>query len=278
MGRPAKSQPKAQNASSNLEVNKGSHRQQKASKRCTKINPPARMTTYTRPPQTWPAGLPYLSTVHLHASLTAPQRDLVRPADVLEPSFYTVSSQCKFSPVSNPLIAIELIKFASHPAYPQSGLFAARQLASGTHILDYTGLLHSCPLPTCENSDYDLAFLDRDASVAIDGASMGNEARFINDYHGIRDNPNAVFEEYYAKVKGLKGREIWEARMGVWVSPLCNSIAKGEEICLSYGKGYWRARMGAMEQQNETVEDAVTETEDDLQHKMKTTTMRDEKK
>jgi hypothetical protein len=87
---------------------------------------------------------------------------------------------------------------------------------------------------------------------------MGNEARFINDYHGICDGPNAVFEEYYVKVK-VKGKDVWEARMGVWVHPAAagggggggGGIAKDEEICLSYGKGYWRARVGLMEQQEQ---------------------------
>jgi SET domain-containing protein len=125
-------------------------------------------------------------------------------------------------------------------------------------------------LSTCSSSDYDLAFLDRDASLAIDGASMGNEARFINDYHGIRDGPNAVFEEYYVKVKGAKGKEMWEARMGVWVNPLSSGIAKGEEICLSYGKGYWRARLAAMEHQKEDdcCAGAAIECEDDVSEKV----------
>jgi len=73
---------------------------------------------------------------------------------------------------------------------------------------------------------------------------MGNEARFINDYHGVNEaGPNAVFEEYFVKVKGKGGKEVWQARMGVWVKPgLEAGIAKGEEILLSYGRGYWKAR------------------------------------
>ncbi|EXJ59148.1 hypothetical protein A1O7_06579 [Cladophialophora yegresii CBS 114405] len=215
------------------------------------------MTTYTRPPQNWPTNLPYLSTVHLDSSLAPSQRELVQSTRSPDPDAYMVSAQ----------------------SYPQSGLFAARQLAPGTHIIDYTGLLHSCPLSTCSISDYDLAFLDRDASIAIDGAGMGNEARFINDYHGVRDGPNAVFEEYYVKVKGPKGKEMWEARMGVWVNPLSTGVAKGEEICLSYGKGYWRARLGAMEQRKEddSRAGAAAKNETDLSEKVMSMTVKDGK-
>ena len=74
---------------------------------------------------------------------------------------------------------------------------------------------------------------------------MGNESRFINDYHGVAEGPNAVFEEYFVRVRGMRGGMGWEGRMGVWV---CGTgIQKGEEVLVSYGRGYWRAR-GMMEQ------------------------------
>lgn len=251
MGHSANSTSTAQKARNVRADKSSSNKRQKSLKASTKVKPPSKMTTYTRPPQSWPANMPYLSTMHLDSSLNTDQQALFHPVNLLGTEAYIVSSQCVFSPNTNHLVTIEAIKTPLHPAFPQSGLFAARQLAPGTHILDYTGLLHSCPLVTCSTSDYDLAFLDRDSSLAIDGANMGNESRFINDYHGIRDGPNAVFEEYYVKVKGAKGKDEWEARMGVWVNPNSGSIVKGEEICLSYGKGYWRARLGAMEQHEE---------------------------
>ncbi|KAJ9607518.1 hypothetical protein H2200_007596 [Cladophialophora chaetospira] len=266
MGRPPKSSSKAQSLrNDHYDGHKSTGgKKPKSRKVSLKINPPAKMTTFTRPPPTWPADLPYLSTVHLDKSLTSGQHALLHPEDLPGSDAYIVSSPCVFSPTLNPLVVIEAIKNPSHPAYPQSGLFAARQLAPGTHILDYTGLVHSCPLPTCSTSDYDLAFLDRDASLAVDGAGMGNEARFINDYHGIAEAPNTVFEEYYVKVKGAKGKEVWEARMGVWVNPLSNGIAKGEEICLSYGKGYWRARIGAMEQYEDDASESAEWKEEEV--------------
>jgi len=258
MGQSTKPQKSTKN---NRNINSSKKHQQIPRKKNSKgpptIHLPTRITTYTTPPRNWPSSLPYLSTSHLDPSLTASQHALIHPTTLpTEPSPYAIPTVVTYTPSTNPLVIITPIADASHPAYTQHGLFTTRALAAGTHILDYTGLLHSCPLPSCSTSDYDLAFLSRDASLAIDGQSMGSEARFINDYHGVREEgPNAVFEEYFVKVKGKGGKEIWEARMGVWVKPgLEAGIGKGEEILLSYGRGYWRARgLGDGESQDETV-------------------------
>jgi hypothetical protein len=242
---------KSNNTTTKPDKNKSTTRRNAKNKPST-ITPPSHMTTYTTPPRNWPSNYPYLSTSHQDSLLTPAQLSLLHPT-TLPADAYKVPSLCTYSPTSNPLITITAISTPSHPAFGQHGLFAPRPLAPGTHILDYTGLLHSCPLPSCSTSDYDLAFLDRDASLAIDGQSMGSEARFINDYHGVSEKgPNAVFEEYFVRVKGKGGKEMWEARMGVWVSPKCEGIAKGEEVLLSYGRGYWRARgLGDLRMQEE---------------------------
>jgi hypothetical protein len=69
-------------------------------------------------------------------------------------------------------------------------------------------------------------------SIGVDASEMGNEARFVNDYRGIRDKPNASFEDD----RSADG----ELRMSVW--SLNSPISKGEEILVSYGKSWWRAR------------------------------------
>jgi hypothetical protein len=255
MGRSAKSQAQTQTAKSDARI-KIPSRTPKHSKQPSGLLLPKSMTTYTSPPKNWPRSMPYLSTVHLDSSLTESQIAAFRlstpPSCTSDQEIFSIPTLCQYSPTSNPLVVVTLITNPSHPAHGQSGLFAARPLPQGTHILDYTGSLHSCPLPSpsqtvvssCSTSDYDLAFLSRDLSLAIDSAKMGNEARFINDYHGIAKRPNAVFEEYFAKVR-VKGRECWEGRMGIWVDPRSESgIGKGEEVCVSYGRGYWRARGG----------------------------------
>ena len=92
-------------------------------------------------------------------------------------------------------------------------------------------------------SNYDLS-LDRELCIGIDADKKGNEARFINDYRGIAERPNAEFKEIWDERRKERG-------MGVWVLPEGKSgkgkgkgVRKGEEILVSYGKGFWGARRG----------------------------------
>jgi hypothetical protein len=95
------------------------------------------------------------------------------------------------------------------------------------------------------DSDYDLS-LDRDHDLAIDAARAGNEARFVNDYRGVKARPNAEFRECWDARRGERG-------MGVWVLPRGKSgkgigVKKGDEILISYGRGFWGARKGDEEE------------------------------
>ena len=84
---------------------------------------------------------------------------------------------------------------------------------------------------------------------------MGNEARFINDYRGIADQPNAEFRDVI--VKGQGGKK--ERGVGVFVKAAKKNkkgklrkedevgIKKGEEILVSYGRGFWSARRAEAE-------------------------------
>lgn len=102
-----------------------------------------------------------------------------------------------------------------------------------------------------DKSDYDLS-LDRDLGLAIDAAKMGNESRFINDYRGIADRPNAEFRDVIVKrTGGAKERGV-----GVIVKAAKKDkkgkvgkgkgdgagIGKGEEVLVSYGRGFWSVR------------------------------------
>ena len=71
-----------------------------------------------------------------------------------------------------------------------------------------------------------------DQNIQIDAARMGNEARFINDYRGIANKPNALFKESKASYG--------EIRMSIWSGS--EKIPKGKEILVSYGKSWWRSR------------------------------------
>ncbi|KAH6713929.1 SET domain-containing protein [Leptodontidium sp. MPI-SDFR-AT-0119] len=204
-------------------------------------------------PKNWPSTTPYLTNPVYSPTLTAPHITALRtrPKDSKDIPPNTPKGPC-------PLVKITPITTPPHPAYGQSGLFAAKDLKLGTFILQYIGEIHATPLTNLENTDlpsqtepgntpdphassnYDLS-LDREMGIGIDADKKGNEARFINDYRGVGERPNAEF------------REIWdvgrkERGMGVWVLPEGRSgrgkggVRKGEEILVSYGRGFWGAR------------------------------------
>ncbi|KAH6617827.1 hypothetical protein B0J18DRAFT_446029 [Chaetomium sp. MPI-SDFR-AT-0129] len=122
-------------------------------------------------------------------------------------------------------------------------------------------------------SDYDL-WIDRESDLAVDAARAGNEARFINDYRGVPGpdqrhqygNSNSNFktkkqkrDDQKAKAKAnAEFRTVWDPRTGergmaVFVLPAGKKatgrarvvgIARGEEVLVSYGRGFWQGRRG----------------------------------
>ncbi|KAJ7225859.1 SET domain protein [Mycena pura] len=171
-------------------------------------------------PPNWPSNVHYISACSYHSSVSARTRTLLAQG-----------SQTAAASLSNKpcRVLIRRISESGHPAAGQFGLFAAKKIPATRHIVDYVGEIH-CD-DRCE-SDYDLSlFRNNEVSVGIDASDMGNEARFVNDYRGISDKPNAVFVDF----KALSG----ELRMRV--DSVCE-IKKGEEILVSYGKAWWRAR------------------------------------
>jgi len=84
------------------------------------------------------------------------------------------------------------------------------------------------------NSDYDLSLcrLPEGVSVGVDASTMGNQARFVNDFRGIGIKPNALFID----TRTASG----EIRISIWSSD--RDIKKGQEILVSYGKIWWRSR------------------------------------
>ena len=98
--------------------------------------------------------------------------------------------------------------------------------------METTGEIHCEDRP---ESDYDLSlYRSQDGvNVGVDASRMGNEARFINDYRGIREQPNAKFVDERSAETGRLEMGVWSGHQG---------IKKGEEILVSYGKGWWQAR------------------------------------
>lgn len=189
-------------------------------------------------PRNWPGGFPYLGVPLHDKSLSQSHIEYIRAKPAPGSDIPVIDASLTTTP--SPLVKIQPISTPSHPACGQSGLFAAANLAPGTFILAYLGRVHSGSASSTE-SDYDL-WLDREGDVAVDAAAEGNEGRYVNDYRGVGERANAEFRTVWC--------EKWaELCVGVWVvgggkRSKGKGIRKGEEILVSYGKGFWGERKG----------------------------------
>ncbi|OSD05937.1 hypothetical protein PYCCODRAFT_1059422 [Trametes coccinea BRFM310] len=178
----------------------------------------------TKRPPHWPDNVRYIAEPQYHASVPKHIREILRPRSQSTHHQTTLQAP-KHS------ITIQHISDPSHPAHGQYGLFATKKIPPRTLILDYIGEVHCDDRPT---SDYDLSLYRSpdNISVGVDAQSVGNEARFINDYRGVKAKPNVVFQE--------RRTDHGELRMSIWSGS--EVIRKGDELLLSYGKSWWRAR------------------------------------
>ena len=189
-------------------------------------------------PKGWPGSVTYLHAPSYSRTLSGDkvkalvqqQRELPSGALVYKPS--GPYSNVKITPVSD----------ISHPAHGQHALYANQHLPPDSFILPYLGYVHD-QTDTNEASDYDLS-LDRDLNISVDASTMGNEARFINDYRGVSTAANAEFRDIHV----VLGQGKVEKRVGVFVLSAGKSgkrakgIGRGQEILISYGKGFWTER------------------------------------
>jgi hypothetical protein len=135
-----------------------------------------------------------------------------------------------------PLVRITPITTPTHPAFKQYGLFTARSLPADSLIIIYLGHVHTST-DTDPESDYDLS-MDRELQIGVDARGQGNEARYINDYRGVASNANAEFRDCW-----IQTGDKFERRVGVFVKKgEKKGIGKGQEILVSYGKGFWNER------------------------------------
>lgn len=158
-------------------------------------------------PKNWPASLPYLTHPSHSPHLAKEQLQALKVRGDIDDGA-SIPASLPFGPSA--AVKITPITTAHHPACGQAGLFAARALAPGSLVVPYVGVVHS-GVAAHEGSDYDL-WLDRDADIAVDAAAAGNEARFVNDYRGVRERPNAEFREAWDPRRG-------ERTMAVFVLP-----------------------------------------------------------
>ncbi|CAK5264872.1 unnamed protein product [Mycena citricolor] len=102
-----------------------------------------------------------------------------------------------------------------------------------------------------EESDYDLSlFRSNDVSIGIDASRVGNEARFVNDYRGVpaQERANAAFVEdrvgqLRIRIESTRMIKKGAAVHGDLISDDVDYVT-GEEILVSYGKTWWKARTG----------------------------------
>lgn len=194
------------------------------------------------PPKAWPRGLMYITAPVYSKTLTPEHFGSLRRPPALPNACLPRS---EVAPGPSPLAVITPIGNPSHPASGQHGLFAAQNLPPDAFVILYLGVVHGKD-DADPASDYDLS-LDRELGLGVDASRMGNEARFINDYRGVRSaGPNAEFREVWVDAGNGKA----EKGMGVFVlgagksGKRAKGIRKGEEIVVSYGKGFWSERQG----------------------------------
>lgn len=130
-----------------------------------------------------------------------------------------------------------VITETAHPACGQCGLFAARALAHGAWVLDYVGAV-SLGANEDRTSDYVCDFGEH-SELALDAKAIGNEARFVNDYRNTGKRANVEFR--------LRRDTRGELRQGVFVCAK-EGVAANDELLISYGKSYWRSRVGDLEE------------------------------
>jgi hypothetical protein len=129
-----------------------------------------------------------------------------------------------------------VITEASHPAAGELGLFAALDMPHGAWVLDYVGAV-SLGENEDKTSDYVCDF-GESSELALDAKLVGNEARFVNDYRNTGRRASVEFR--------LRRDRRGELRQGIFVCAK-EGVKAGEELLISYGKPFWRARVGNLE-------------------------------
>ncbi|GAB5359749.1 hypothetical protein AAMO2058_000569600 [Amorphochlora amoebiformis] len=139
-------------------------------------------------------------------------------------------------------VVIRDIQDPRHPCLHEKGVFATENIAKGTWLMDYTGLV-------VRNSDIDqeelspqrrqysrylvpLVFRDKEGKTTcldVDAANYGNESRFINDYRDTGFGSNVEFTQYFLPTGEMK--------IGVCAIRV---IPKGSELLADYGMEYWQ--------------------------------------
>ena len=181
----------------------------------------------------WPAGFRYT-----HEYAWAPDVPAATRAECAG-----TARPARRAPVRSRAVEVRRITDGTHPACGEHGLFAARRLAYGARALDYVGAVSTAEGED-RSSDYVCEF-GADGELALDALRVGNEARFINDFRNTGRRPNVEF-------RLRRSARAAEMRQGVYVCAK-EGVRAGDELLISYGKPFWRARVDG------SLEDFVTQ-------------------
>ena len=199
-------------------------------------------------PKNWPEEVQFLADQTYSAAVTSDLRGALSRTTPENTPYVRITPNALEPPCK--LVEIQTVDDEKHPAHSQRGLFASQSLQPDTCICLYLGRVHTNSMSdTDPHSDYDLS-LDREIGLSVDAARSGNESRFANDYRGIAERPNSEFRDCFVQVKSEKraGGVKWERRVGIFVLSAGNAgklragVRAGEEILVSYGKGFWECR------------------------------------
>ena len=185
----------------------------------------AELNTKHKPPEGWPRDIKYTNQL----------------------LWNEVPDECQFlrDKIADPTsvrrpkrLKIIIIKNRKHPCHGEGGLYAGEDIEKGAFLLDYAGFVSitlgdehdtnkSSFLLNLFNSEEHMVYID------VDAARAGNEARFLNDFHGVPgiDAPNCQFWPYYDNVTG-------EKRIGI---KTIREVATGQELLVDYGGKYFAA-------------------------------------
>jgi xeroderma pigmentosum group C-complementing protein len=93
----------------------------------------------------------------------------------------------------------------------------------------------------------------------VDAARAGNEARFVNDYRGVPGRggkkANAEFRVVWDLRRGELGMAVFVLPAGKKATGRARvvGVARGEEVLVSYGRGFWQGRREEEEKKGEEV-------------------------
>ena len=159
----------------------------------------------------WPAEVRYTNNYHWGEDVPPELRAQYRPARVRQraarPCRRTFSAR-----ITEP----------SHPAVGENGLFAAIDLPCGAWVIDYVGAI-TLGANEDRSSDYVCDFGEK-SELALDAKTVGNEARFVNDYRNTGKRASVEFR--------LRRDALGEMRQGVFVCAK-EGVTKGEELLIS---------------------------------------------